>query len=109
MAATGTVRQVYNGSKALVTTIVGVVDAAESEIFSMKDYKHSSFTLYGTFGGTSAQWQGSNDGNNWTNIGAAMLVATGGTLTPDQTFYAMYQLVNTGGAGADLGATIVAN
>lgn len=109
MAAAGTVTQVFNNEGALVTTVAGVTVGATSQVFGMKTAMYSSFTLSGTFGGTSGQWQGSNDAINWANIGVPVTVAGAGTLTPNQVFYAFYQLALTGGDGTTaIAATVVA-
>lgn len=99
MAASGTITQVVNNLGQRVTTISGVTQGSNSTPFTLKSDDNSSYQVTGTFGGTSAQWQGSNDGTNWSNIGSALVAAGTGTLTANDQFYAFYQLLLTGGDG----------
>lgn len=63
----------------------------------------SAFTrlqVSGTFGGTSVQVQGSNDGGaTWINAGAAHVVAGQGTVDVN---FDLYRVVLTGGDGTTL-------
>lgn len=103
MAATGTITGDWNTNGKWVITIAGVTSGSTSNSFSLKNSMYSSFTLSGTFGGASVQPQGSDDGGTtWTNIGVALTAAGGGTVTPGQVIWALYQYAITGGDGTTL-------
>lgn len=98
MAAAGTCVGSFDNNRLWSVVIAGVTVDSTSQVFTLKESVYTSFGVFGTFGGTSLQWQGSNDGGtNWDNIGIAITSAGGGTLTPGQVFYGLYQLVATGG------------
>lgn len=110
MAATGTITGVYDNNGNLAITITGITQASNSPSFTLKASIYTSFGVAGTFAGTSLQWQGSNDGGTtWDNIGLPVTVAGGGTLTPGQVFYSLYQAVLTGGgATTSLNVNVIA-
>lgn len=103
MAATGTAAAFFNTEGALKLTLAGITTASTSQVFTLKNYPHSSYVIKGTYGsGASLQWQGSNDsGTTWANIGVAITSGSpqGGTLTPDGVPFGLYQLVVSSGDG----------
>lgn len=109
MASSGTAVADFNNQGSLRVTITAVLHDTNCVPFDLKNYTQSSYVLSGTYGGTSLQWQGSNDGGTtYVNIGVAITSASvqGGTLTPNSMFFGLYRLVSTGGDGT---TTINAN
>lgn len=102
MAVVGTTVAAFNSEGYWTVTVTGLTNGNESAPFTMKGSMYTSYVVSGTFGTTSLQAQGSNDGTNWANIGAAVTSAGGGTLTPAQVVYNYYRFDLTGGDGTTL-------
>lgn len=98
MATIGTITE-NNVNKGRLVLCNGVTTGNESPVFTLYSCIYSSFTVSGTFGAASGQFMGSNDGVNYVNIGSAITVAGGGTLTPATAPFLFYKFVVTGGAG----------
>lgn len=101
MATSGTnTGQFSTATRHWQVVITGMTQSSTSPTFDGKGYQGSSYVVSGTAGsGFSGQFQGSNDGVNWVNIGSAItsLTSAGGTLTPNGVAYALYQFVITNG------------
>jgi hypothetical protein len=97
LAATGTVTGQFNGNRQWAVTLSGITHDSTSQIFNGKAMPFAN----GTFGaGAMLQFQGSNDGAMWVNIGSVISTDPwAGTLTPGGMSFAFYQLVVTGGDG----------
>lgn len=111
MAQSGTLTGNFNVYGQLVIAISGVTQGSNSPSFSLHGFPYTSGTVQGTFGGATGQWQGSNDGGTtWYNIGSSFTAAAGGTLTPSNEPFDLYQLLVTGGDGTtSLGASVRAS
>jgi hypothetical protein len=105
MAQSGSIIQTLTGFGYLKTTITAFGTAAgNSPPCNLRAYPFTSYVAWLNSGTapTSVQAQGSNDGgNHWVNVGSTFTLATpaGGTLTPSQVPYELYQFLLVGGDG----------
>lgn len=78
---------------------------ADGAAFEGAAYRDRSVQVVGTFGGTTASLQGSNDGVNWVNLttpaGAALTFAAAGIKAVGE-FTRYVRPFVTGGTGVDL-------
>ena len=104
MAVSGTITgDITTENRQWRVLIAGLTSGSSSSTFTGKGYQNSSFVVSGVFNSTSIQAQGSNDGGvTWVNIGVAITAAGGGTLTPGQVGFGLYQYVLTGGNSGTL-------
>lgn len=103
MAITG----FYNNQRMLEITITGLLDAVSSETFQLQSADNATIQVTGTFGGTTATPEGSNDGGvTWAPAGTALTAA--GT-TSVNTGFELYRITTAGGGGTtDLSCFIAA-
>lgn len=104
MATTGNITKAKNERAYTKVQITGLQGASNSPDFNLDGFVYSSYhaKLVGGTAPTGVQAQGSNDGGlTWVNIGTSFTVATpvGGTLTPSQQPYELYQFAVSGGDG----------
>ena len=104
MAVAGTATgQFDNTTRHWQVTLSGVTAGNSSPTFTGKGYQSATYNITGV---TAGQFQGSNDGASWVNVGAAIAAtpAAGVLAAPAESLgvFKFYQLNVTTGTGAGI-------
>ena len=104
MATVGTAVGAFdNTTRHWQVTLSGVTAGNNSPSFTGKGYQSATYNITGA---TAAQFQGSNDGVSWVNVGSAISAtpAAGVLAAPAESLgvFKFYQLVVTTGTGAGI-------